>query len=130
MTKLKLLDTEQQLKQSIVREIVRATNCPVHTRTLIHIEDPHYKYYQVTVDKNQVSTRYGRIGTYGVSSYTHYSNETEAKLEAVKLIKSKLKKGYEEPIPMGETVEKAVKLPKKLTAEGLDKLAAFLDTLK
>lgn len=54
-----------------------------------------HKFYEVIVEDNQVSIRYGRISDAGQTQTKTYPTPEKAKAEAAKKINEKLKKGYE-----------------------------------
>jgi predicted DNA-binding WGR domain protein len=54
-----------------------------------------HKFYEVIVQDNQLTIRYGRIGDYGQTQTKAYATSDKAKAEASKKIKEKLNKGYE-----------------------------------
>lgn len=54
-----------------------------------------HKFYEVIVQDNQLTIRYGRIGDCGQTQTKAYPTSEKAKAEASKKIKEKLKKGYE-----------------------------------
>src|SRR5919199_4831860 len=53
-----------------------------------------HKFYEVTVDGNEVTVRYGRIGQAGTTSVKTYDTVEKAQAEATKVLNAKLKKGY------------------------------------
>ncbi len=57
-----------------------------------------HKFYEVTVDDTEVKIRYGRIGTRGRTQTKTYSTAEQAKIEAEKKIKGKIRKGYEHAV--------------------------------
>ncbi len=66
-----------------------------------------HKFYEVTINGNDVTIRYGRIGTDGRASTKNYPTPEKANAEAQKKIKAKLKKGYE-PAVMGERKKRPI----------------------
>ena len=59
------------------------------------IEGGSKKFWEVKVDGDQYFTRYGRIGSEGKITVKQADSEDDARVEAEKLLASKLKKGYE-----------------------------------
>ena len=59
-------------------------------------EDPSSKFWEITLEKNTITTRYGKIGTDGQSTTKTLATEEPAQKEFEKLVKAKLKKGYVE----------------------------------
>ncbi|MET7401112.1 WGR domain-containing protein [Dactylosporangium sp. NPDC005572] len=53
-----------------------------------------HKFYEVTVDGNEITIRYGRIGDAGQSKTTSYADEVKAQADAQKKIGEKVRKGY------------------------------------
>lgn len=60
------------------------------------IEGSSSKFWQVDVDGPSYTVTYGRIGTAGISKSTTCTTSDEAIGDAEKLIREKLKKGYQE----------------------------------
>lgn len=54
-----------------------------------------HKFYEVTINDVEVTVRYGRIGDAGKTTVTAYDTPQKAQAEVLKLVNSKLKKGYE-----------------------------------
>ena len=54
------------------------------------------KFWQVTQDGKQLTIVFGKIGTNGQTTEKSFASEDEATTEMEKLIKSKIKKGYQE----------------------------------
>lgn len=61
------------------------------------------KFYEVTVNSFQVIIRYGRIGTEGRQTTTHYPDSERAQKAAAQKISEKLRKGYIRTLP-GEPI--------------------------
>ncbi|GMU56788.1 MAG: hypothetical protein AMXMBFR33_59340 [Candidatus Xenobia bacterium] len=78
------------------------------------------KFWEVEVQDNQVTTRWGRTGTAGQSKTKEYASEAAAQADAQKQLDEKLKKGYREVV--GAAVKSAAS-PKKTGAEPPEKLA-------
>ncbi len=57
------------------------------------------KFWQVHVEKENMTVRFGRIGTKGQIQTKAFSSNETAEMEARKLIREKLKKGYVEVNP-------------------------------
>lgn len=57
------------------------------------------KYWEICVETSAVRVRYGRIGTAGQSQTKPFPTRRDAKDEAERLIRTKLKKGYVEASP-------------------------------
>jgi predicted DNA-binding WGR domain protein len=71
------------------------------TKTYLELsqeEGSAHKFYEVTIDGNDVTIRFGRIGDSGQSKTTAYPTPEKALAEATKKINEKRKKGYEEAI--------------------------------
>lgn len=123
--------TEEAMKQDLVVQINEQSQLAGADHTLIHIEDPHYKFYQIKVVDNMLHICYGKIGSSGNHSVTEHYDNYVAKLEADKLLRSKTKKGYEEPVAAEHLVKsKTPAVKKKMSAEGLEKLDLFLNSIK
>jgi predicted DNA-binding WGR domain protein len=54
------------------------------------------KFWQVTQEGSKLTIVFGKIGTNGQTTEKSFSSSEEAKIEMDNLIKSKLKKGYQE----------------------------------
>ncbi len=91
-----------------------------------------YKFWQIEIEANTLTVKYGKIGTAGQEKISNFDSPEQAQKEMAKLIAEKTKKGY---------VEKGAASAKKITRrlavgydeaeEGktlLDKVAAFLET--
>ncbi len=57
-----------------------------------------HKFYEVTIDGNDVTIRFGRIGDSGQSKTTAYPTPEKALAEATKKLNEKRKKGYEDAV--------------------------------
>ncbi|MER7007121.1 WGR domain-containing protein [Dactylosporangium sp. NPDC000555] len=66
-----------------------------------------HKFYEVTVDGNQMSVRYGRIGDTGQTKTTSYADEAKALADAAKKIGEKVRKGYA-PAVVGQRAPRSV----------------------
>lgn len=66
------------------------------TRRFELVEGSSSKFWQIEVDLATYKVTYGRIGTAGVSKTTECASPDEASSDAEKLIREKLKKGYQE----------------------------------
>lgn len=60
-----------------------------------------HKFYEVTVDGQAVTVRFGRIGDAGQSSRAEYASDDKARAEAAKKVREKEKKGYAKATPGG-----------------------------
>ena len=60
------------------------------------VEGTSSKFWEVSVSGNDVTTRWGRIGTDGQSKTKTFADATKAQAEADKLIEEKTEKGYVE----------------------------------
>jgi uncharacterized protein (TIGR02996 family) len=60
------------------------------------VEGTSKKFWEITLDKTQVRTRWGRIGTEGQEKEEDFDSTAEARKEYDKAIASKVKKGYQE----------------------------------
>ena len=60
------------------------------------VNDKSCKFWEVWTEDFSLFTRYGKIGVAGQITEKNYSSKDEANLEADKIIKQKLKKGYVE----------------------------------
>lgn len=58
------------------------------------VEGASSKFWEITIEGNTFTTRYGRIGTNGRKSTKEWASNEEAKRKATSLQKSKEKKGY------------------------------------
>ena len=65
-------------------------------RRFEYVDEKSNKYWEIEVQNTEVLTRYGRIDTTGQETIKSFASNTEADLAAMKLITSKLKKGYQE----------------------------------
>jgi predicted DNA-binding WGR domain protein len=124
--------TETALKASLIPQILKQSQLKNPSHTLIHIEDPHYKFYQLKIVGTSLHTCFGRIGTTGqLHTSEEFGSFTGVMEELTRTLRAKLNKGYEEPLPVKVGfISPKKKVPKKLTAEGLEKLDAFLNSLK
>lgn len=71
------------------------------TRTYLEFSDPggaEHKFYEVTVDGQELTIRYGRIGTDGQTTQKTFADPAKAQAEADKKIREKRKKGYEDAV--------------------------------
>jgi len=57
-------------------------------------DDKSHKFWEIEQGETQFTVTYGKINTNGQSKTKDFDSEEEARLEAAKLIKQKLKKGY------------------------------------
>src|SRR5262249_19174029 len=80
-----------------------------HTTYLELSEDTGsaHKFYEVTVDGNEMSIRYGRIGDAGQMKTTIYADEAKALADAAKKVGEKVRKGYA-PAVAGQRAPRAV----------------------
>lgn len=67
------------------------------TRRFELVEGSSSKFWQITLDGASFTVTYGRIGTAGTSKTTPCADVASAKAEADKLVREKVKKGYQEP---------------------------------
>lgn len=63
------------------------------------VEGTSSKFWEISLDGNEVTTRWGRIGTDGQSKTKSFANEAAAAKFAAGLIDEKTEKGYEEQEP-------------------------------
>lgn len=83
-----------------------------------------HKFYEVAIEENKVTFRFGRIGDNGQTKIETYETHEKAKEEAGKKIQEKLKKGYKLSVS-GETEKKLIhRRPKPTFEEQLQNLAA------
>lgn len=75
-----------------------------------------HKFYEVTIQENQVTFRFGRIGDNGQIKKETYESYEEAKTEVGKKIKEKLKKGYKFAV-LGATEKKPIEKKYRPTFE-------------
>jgi predicted DNA-binding WGR domain protein len=71
------------------------------TKTYLELseeEGASHKFYEVVVNGNDVTIRFGRIGDSGQSKTTTYPTPEKALAEATKKLKEKRKKGYEDAV--------------------------------
>ena len=54
-----------------------------------------FKFYDIVIDGNEVTTKYGKIGTDGVSNTKDFKDEAAARKFYEKTLQEKMKKGYE-----------------------------------
>ncbi len=66
-----------------------------------------HKFYEVKIEENKVTFRFGRIGDHGQTKIETYKTHEKAKEEADKKIQEKLKKGYKLCVP-GETEKELI----------------------
>lgn len=71
-----------------------------------------HKFYELVRAGNQITVCFGRIGTKGQAKITTYDSVQIAQREAEKIIKEKLKKGYE-PAVKGQRLKQPVIKKKK-----------------
>ena len=60
------------------------------------VDDKSCKFWEIWTEDASLFTRYGKIGVAGQITEKNYDSKDEALLEAHKIIKQKLKKGYVE----------------------------------
>jgi uncharacterized protein YfeS len=72
-----------------------------------YTEDTSDKYWEVTFEGNSVQTFFGKVGSAGRVEEKTYSSSDECLKEVEKLIKSKLKKGYQEVAESSRVVKDA-----------------------
>jgi len=63
-------------------------------RRLEFIEGTSFKFYEVSVANQSVTTIFGRIGTDGQTQTKQFANPAAAQNHAEKLVRQKLAKGY------------------------------------
>jgi predicted DNA-binding WGR domain protein len=71
------------------------------TKTYLELSEEEgvaHKFYEVVVNGNDVTIRFGRIGDSGQSKTTTYPTPEKALAEATKKLKEKRKKGYEDAV--------------------------------
>jgi len=73
-----------------------AAAVPAGTRRFEFSEDGSNKFWEVTLDGNAHTVRYGKIGTPGQEKTKSFGSEAAAQKDAEKLIAEKTKKGYVE----------------------------------
>lgn len=66
---------------------------------LEYVAEKSSKFWEITVEGETVTTRWGRIGAQGQSKEQEFDSEDDAAAAAEKLIDEKLGKGYEEAEP-------------------------------
>lgn len=52
------------------------------------------KFWEIEIESNKLTTRWGKIGTAGQTKTLELASEQEAKSQSDKLVKEKCKKGY------------------------------------
>ena len=62
---------------------------------LEYVEENHQKFYEITVEQQKVTLRFGKIGATGTRQAKDYSSSVIAQKEAEKKLKEKQKKGYQ-----------------------------------
>lgn len=63
---------------------------------MVEANNNHNKFWNIEITAtNDIITEYGRVGNHAASTCKHFSNESAAEKEFNKLVKSKMKKGYE-----------------------------------
>ncbi|MFI8092259.1 WGR domain-containing protein [Streptomyces sp. NPDC086080] len=60
-----------------------------------------HKFYEVSVDGQVVTVRYGRIGAAGQTQTTTFASAAKARAAAAKKVGEKVRKGYEPAVPGG-----------------------------
>ena len=68
------------------------------TRHFEFVEGTSSKFWEVTVNDNAVTVRYGRIGTDGQTQTKWFGDSASAQKHAEKLIGEKTRKGYQEVV--------------------------------
>ena len=63
-------------------------------RRLEFVEGSSFKFYEVEVTDQSVTTTFGRIGTDGQTQTKHFGDRLAAQNHADKLVRQKLAKGY------------------------------------
>lgn len=125
---MKKAESEEEMKLNLVKQIKLTSYLQDADHTLIHIEDHHYKFYQIKRVGARVEICYGKIGSNGNHFHSYHVTTAAAKKVVESTLRSKLRKGYEEPVQVVTKYQR--KAPKKkLTADGLAKLDVFLSTL-
>jgi DNA ligase-1 len=66
------------------------------SRRFEFVEGTSRKFWEITHNRNEVTVRYGRIGTGGQSNSKQFPDEQAARTHASRLIDEKLGKGYQE----------------------------------
>ena len=89
-----------------------------------------HKFYEVTVEGNAVTTRFGRIGTSGQIKAEVYASAEEALRAAGKKVAEKLGKGYEVATPGQREMQPTRKRAKVSVEDQLATLAACGISLK
>jgi len=62
---------------------------------LEYVEENHQKFYEITVEQQKVTLRFGKIGATGTQQAKDYSSSAIAQREAARKLKEKQKKGYQ-----------------------------------
>jgi DNA ligase-1 len=89
---------KKELSQAQVRSIPAAT-ASSEIRYFENTEDNASKFWEVSVLDNELTTRWGRIGTNGQSKTKSFASAAAATAERDQLIESKLAGGYSEVNP-------------------------------
>ena len=101
--------------------------------TYLELSDPatgSHKFYELTVDDNAVTVRFGRIGTAGQTQTQSYSSAEEALKAANKKVSEKLEKGYQHAELGGREKQAVPRRPKLTFEEQLANLATCGISLK
>jgi predicted DNA-binding WGR domain protein len=64
------------------------------TRRFEFVEGSSSKFWEVSVNGNEVTMRFGRIGSTGQTQTKSFSDQAAPTKQAEKLVSEKLKKGY------------------------------------
>ena len=86
-----------------------------------------YKFWEIQVEGNAFTVRYGKVGTDGVTQTKSYANADKAKAEAEKKIREKTNKGYAEVASAPVSTPAAATSPDDDWAVLADKLQAAGD---
>lgn len=83
------------------------------------------KYWEISTDGSSFSVRFGRMGASGTTQTKSFSDEATAEAEASKLIREKLRKGYQEVAASPENPTEHGARQNEKSRGGFQELAAF-----
>lgn len=66
------------------------------TLILQNTTDNSDKFYEISIEKNRVITRYGKVGSKGISAFKEFDDDDEMKKYIEKILNEKKRKGYQE----------------------------------
>lgn len=90
--------TKTKIKKTIAMNPITTTEIDLELGKTYHFEysdEKSYKFWEITLQEQAFTVRYGRIGTDGRINEKTFDSVEETRKNAIKVTKSKLGKGYE-----------------------------------